>query len=98
MKPVTLSPNALQQLEEWKKADAKLLAKIITLIAEVAQDPFSGTGKPEPLKHELKGKWSRRITQEHRLVYEVNTKMLSGLFLVGIIISEYVAITSDRSK
>jgi toxin YoeB len=41
------------------------------LIAEIADNPFTGTGKPEPLKYELKGKWSRRITKEHRLVYEV---------------------------
>lgn len=71
IKPVTLSPNALEQLEELKKSDPRLLVKVISLIAEIAADPFSGTGKPEPLKHDLKGKWSRRITQEHRLVYEV---------------------------
>lgn len=71
MKPITFSPNALQQLEDWKKSDPKLLVKIISLITEVAKDPFSGIGKPELLKHELQGKWSRRITQEHRLVYEV---------------------------
>lgn len=71
MRPVTLSTNALKQLEEWKKADPKLLSKIVSLIAEIAKDPFSGTGKPEPLKHELGGKWSRRRTEEHRLVYEI---------------------------
>jgi len=71
MKPVTLSPNALQQLEDWKKADPKLLIKIISLITDAAKDPFKGTGKPEPLKHELQGAWSRRINEEHRLVYEV---------------------------
>jgi toxin YoeB len=43
----------------------------VQLIKEVQRTPFEGTGKPEPLKHELKGCWSRRITQEHRLVYEV---------------------------
>ncbi len=71
MKPVTLSTNAIKHLEEWKNSDPKLLAKIVSLIAETAIDPFKGTGKPEPLKHELKGKWSRRINHEHRLVYEV---------------------------
>ena len=54
-----------------KRSDVKLLAKIISLIAEIAVTPFEGTGKRESLKHDLKGKWSRRITQEHRLVYEV---------------------------
>lgn len=71
MKTVTLSPEALEQLEHWKTSDHKILSKIISLLIEVASSPFLGTGKPEPLKHALKGKWSRRITQEHRLVYEV---------------------------
>ena len=71
MKPVTFSLSALKQLEEWKISDPKLLIKIISLITEVAANPFIGTGKPEPLRHDLKGKWSRRITSEHRLVYEV---------------------------
>ncbi len=71
MKTITLSPQALEHLEDWKKSDPRTLAKIISLIVETAASPFSGTGKPEPLKHSLKGKWSRRITQEHRLVYEV---------------------------
>lgn len=71
MKTITLSPEALQQLEDWKKSDNKVLTKIISLLVEIAANPFTGTGKPEPLKHSLKGKWSRRITQEHRLVYEV---------------------------
>ena len=71
MNIVTLSPAALQQLDEWKKTDAKTLIKIISLITEIASTPFTGTGKPEPLKHDLRGKWSRRINQEHRLVYEM---------------------------
>jgi toxin YoeB len=45
--------------------------RIIRLIRDVQRDPFAGTGRPEPLKHELKGCWSRRIDQEHRLVYQV---------------------------
>lgn len=71
MKSIILSPEAIKQLDEWKKSDPKILIKIISLIAEVSSTPFTGTGKPELLKHNLKGKWSRRITQEHRLVYEV---------------------------
>lgn len=71
MRTVTLSPRAIADLEDLKKTDAKLLAKVVSLIVEIAATPFEGTGKPEPLKHELKGKWSRRISQEHRLVYEV---------------------------
>ena len=71
MKSITLSPDALKQLEDWKKNEPKVLIKIISLITEISSTPFTGTGKPELLKHDLKGKWSRRITQEHRLVYEV---------------------------
>ena len=56
------------------------------LITEIASTPFTGTGKPEPLKHDLRGKWSRRISQEHRLVYEVKGK-LSLFFPAAIIIS-----------
>jgi toxin YoeB len=71
MKPIILSPDALRQLDDWKKTDPKILIKIIVLITEISETPFTGTGKSEPLKHNLKGKWSRRINQEHRLVYEV---------------------------
>jgi len=55
----------------WVQNDRNKTLRIITLIREVQRDPFSGIGKPEPLKHELKGCWSRRIDQEHRLVYQV---------------------------
>lgn len=71
VRTVTLSPTALKQLDEWRISNSKILVKIISLLSEIAANPFSGSGKPEPLKHELKGKWSRRITQEDRLVYEV---------------------------
>lgn len=76
MRSITLSPDSLKQLEDWKKADPKILIKIISLITEISSTPFSGTGKPELLKHDLKGKWSRRITQEHRLVYEVTDAVI----------------------
>ena len=72
MKSVTFSPNALKHLEEWKKQDQKILTKIVSLIIETAATPFTGSGKPEPLKHQLKGKWSRRITEADRLIYEVH--------------------------
>ena len=55
----------------WQKYDKKMLKKINTLIKEIQRTPFEGTGKPEPLKHELAGCWSRRIDHEHRLVYMV---------------------------
>ena len=71
MRSITFSPNALKHLEEWKKQEPKILAKIVSLITEIASTPYTGMGKPEPLKHSLKGKWSRRITDADRLVYEV---------------------------
>jgi len=64
-------PCAIEDLAWWIEKDRKKALKIIRLIPEVQRDPFHGTGKPEPLKHELSGCWSRRIDEEHRLVYEV---------------------------
>jgi toxin YoeB len=58
------------------KTDKKLFERIRRLIIETAKSPFEGPGKPEPLKHELKGYWSRRITDEHRLVYKVTDEHL----------------------
>ena len=55
----------------WQSNDKKILKKINTLIKNIKRTPFEGMGKPEPLKFELSGCWSRRITNEHRLVYEV---------------------------
>ena len=55
----------------WGEHDRKLAKRIIRLINEIERDPFAGVGKPEPLKHDLTGFWSRRITDEHRLVYAV---------------------------
>jgi toxin YoeB len=55
----------------WQKTDQKILGSINDLIKDIQRDPFKGLGKPEPLKHQLHGWWSRRITGEHRLVYTV---------------------------
>ncbi len=60
----------------WQDTDAKLLKKLNGLIKECTRTPFSGMGKPEPLKNELKGWWSRRIDQEHRLIYRVRDDVL----------------------
>ena len=53
----------------WQKTDKKLLRRINDLIKEITRTPYTGTGKPEPLKHALSGYWSRRINDEHRIVY-----------------------------
>jgi len=58
----------------WQTTDKKILQRINTLIKEIQRSPFTGVGKPEPLKLNFAGKWSRRINDEHRLVYEVTGK------------------------
>jgi len=55
----------------WQKSDKKMLMKINDLLKDIARNPYSGIGKPEPLKHKYKGFWSRRIDSEQRLVYQV---------------------------
>ena len=55
----------------WQKTDKKLVQRINALIKEISRTPHEGTGKPEPLKHALSGYWSRRINDEHRIVYRV---------------------------
>ena len=63
--------NAWEEYLYWQETDKKVLRKINDLIKESLRTPFAGTGKPEPLKGNLRGFWSRRITDEHRLVYEI---------------------------
>lgn len=64
-------PKAHEQLMEWIKMNPKIASKVLELIDEARLNPFEGKGKPEPLRHDMKGYWSRRIDQEHRLVYRV---------------------------
>lgn len=68
---LVFSENAWEDYLYWQATDAKLLARLNGLIKECARTPFTGTGKPEPLRGALSGWWSRRLTQEHRLVYRV---------------------------
>ncbi|MPY67684.1 Txe/YoeB family addiction module toxin [Deinococcus sp. SDU3-2] len=69
---LVFSPEALEDSLFWQEQGGKTLGKINELIRATARDPFSGPGKPEPLRHQLQGWWSRRITLEHRLVYRVS--------------------------
>jgi toxin YoeB len=71
MKSVLFSIKAYQELVEWAETDYDLFEKINQLLEDISRDPFKGLGKPKPLKHELRGYWSRRITQEHRLIYKI---------------------------
>lgn len=60
----------------WQKTDKKVLSRINKLIKETQREPFGGVGKPEPLKHGLAGYWSRRINEEHRMIYKVTDNAL----------------------
>lgn len=68
-----------QDLRYWIETDRKIAVRILELVEAAARDPFAGIGKPEPLKYALAGCWSRRITQEHRLVYRVTPSRIDFL-------------------
>lgn len=67
-------PTAWEDYLHWQADDAKVLTRVHTLLKECMRDPFRGTGKPEPLSGNLAGWWSRRIDQQHRLVYRLSGK------------------------
>ena len=71
VKTLEFDPAGFEDFAWWIEKDRKKAQKIVKLIKEVQRNPFEGTGNPEPLKHALTGCWSRRIDQEHRLVYQV---------------------------
>lgn len=71
MRLIAFHQAALNDYSDGAKLDRKLFERLRRIIIETAKNPFEGIGKPEPLKHELKGYWSRRLTDEHRLVYKV---------------------------
>ena len=73
---IVFRPTAWSQYQDWQRTDKKVLKKINALIKECLRHPFTGIGKPEPLKGDLSGYWSRRITHEHRLVYKVENDTL----------------------
>ncbi len=76
MKTVTFHQVAFEDFTEWEKVDRRIYRRIVDLISDILRHPFTGIGKPEPLKHQLRGHWSRRINQEHRLVYKVMEDMV----------------------
>ena len=72
---IIYSEKAQEDIEYWKKSGNKtVMNKITALLNDLAAHPFTGIGKPEKLKYDLSGKWSRRINEEHRIVYIVNEK------------------------
>ncbi len=81
---IIFSPQAKEDLNFWKKTGNKVvLKKIAQLIESILEMPYEGVGKPEPLKHSLSGYWSRRINQEHRIVYEIEENKILIFSLKG---------------
>ncbi len=73
---LVFSDVAWEDYLAWQQQDRRIVERINKLIRETQRDPFAGIGKPEPLKHALSGWWSRRITDEHRMVYKVEADAL----------------------
>lgn len=69
---LVFTPHGWEDYVYWQTADRSILQRINRLIVDISRDPFVGVGKPEPLRHALAGAWSRRIDEEHRLVYLVD--------------------------
>jgi toxin YoeB len=76
VKRVVFESGAFEDFTDWAARDKKLHGKIVDLIRDIDRNPFTGLGKPEPLRHELKGYWSRRINGVHRLVYKVTDEAI----------------------
>lgn len=73
---ITWSEEAWEDYLYWQETDRRMVKKINELIKDARRTPFEGKGKPEPLRHSLAGFWSRRITEEHRLVYAITDEAL----------------------
>ena len=74
-----LSTNFIDDLRYWIRTDRRTALRLVRIIDETLRDPFQGVGKPEPLRRELSGLWSRRLTEEHRIVYEVSERTIRFL-------------------
>lgn len=81
---IIYTDKAIDDISYWKKSgNISVQKKITNLLKSIEETPFDGIGKPEPLKHELKGFWSRRINKEHRLVYKFKVNMITIYSLRG---------------
>ncbi len=76
---IVFHPEFRQDIRYWIETDRKVALRAFELIEGIVRDPFAGIGKPEPLKYLLAGCWSRRLTQEHRLVYRVSERRIDFL-------------------
>ena len=73
---ISFEPSAFDDFNEWAIANKKVYQRIVSLIKDIRRNPYQGLGKPEALKYELQGYWSRRIDDEHRLVYKIQDNRL----------------------
>ena len=71
MRNIEFTPKSFEEFQQWVETDKKMAIRIGDLIRDSIRDPFKGIGKPEPLRYDFAGFWSRRIDDEHRLVYKV---------------------------
>lgn len=76
---LVFQPEFLDDLKYWVNADRKVALRVLELVEAIRRDPFAGVGKPEPLKYLVPGAWSRRLTQEHRIVYLVRDEQIDFL-------------------
>jgi len=76
MRDIKFSPECFKEYTNWSEVNPDIFNKINDLIKNILRDPFKGLGKPEPLKNNWKGYWSRRINDEHRLVYRVENETI----------------------
>jgi toxin YoeB len=76
MRIISFTQDGFHEFVEWSEKDRAVSGKLKDLIKEIIRDPFKGKGKPEPLKGDLKGYWSRRINDEHRVIYEVGDNFI----------------------
>ncbi|MFY7998047.1 MAG: Txe/YoeB family addiction module toxin [Candidatus Kapaibacteriota bacterium] len=83
MRNIAFHAKAFAEIREWAETDSKIHLKILAMLNEIARSPYRGTGKPEPLKGNLQGYWSRRITDEHRLVYQVTEEAITVMRCKG---------------
>jgi toxin YoeB len=76
MRELTFQGNAFDEFVEWGLTNRTVFERLTKCLRDSQRDPFKGIGKPEPLKHEFQGCWSRRITDEHRLIYRVTANAI----------------------
>jgi toxin YoeB len=79
IREAVFQPEFIADLEYWVSTDRKMALRLVKMIKETLRDPFAGLGKPEPLKYDLAGCWSRRLNQEHRIVYTVSDRQVDFL-------------------